>query len=156
MTLSAHIVVGSAVGLATGNPALGFFAGFLSHHIIDAIPHSDAGSLGADINNIFKNTRGLVWVAADIFLAFLIFCFILFKTDFSSAVFWGAVGGAAPDIIDNSPFWSPTLRKVFPTNYYHKFHDTLHWTIKDKKILWVGVTTQVIAVLGSLIYIYLF
>ena len=154
MTLTAHIAVGSAVGYATGNPILGFFAGFLSHHIIDSIAHSDAGSLSSDIENIFKDKTGLFLVLFDILIAGLMFFVLLIRTDFSYTLFWGAVGGATPDIIDNSPFWSPTLRKIFPTKYFHKFHDTIHWTIKNKKYLWVGFLTQVILIGISIAYLY--
>ncbi len=154
MTLTAHIAVGSAIGYATGNPVLGFFAGFLSHHIIDSIAHSDAGSLGSDIENIFKDKIGLFWVFIDILLAGALFLVFLVHTGFSPVIFWGAVGGAMPDIIDNSPFWSPSLRKTFPTNYFHKFHDTIHWTITSKKYLWVGFLTQAILIGISTLYLF--
>lgn len=148
MTLSAHISVACAVGLATNNPVAGFFAGFLSHHIIDGIPHSDAGSLGANVQNIFKN-KSLKYVIADIILALIVFIVIWTKLNFSPIIFWAAVGGAFPDLLDNSPFWSMYTRSVFPTNYYHKLHETIHFTIKSKKYFWVGIATQIVLIVAS-------
>lgn len=153
MTLTAHISVACAVGLATKNPVAGFFAGFLSHHIIDAIPHSDAGSLGANVYNLLKN-KSLKYVIADIVLAAIFFIVVWLKYDLSSLIFWSALGGALPDLIDNSPFWSKYTRKVFPTNYYHKFHEKVHFTILNKKYFWVGILTQIVLIVISSYFLF--
>lgn len=153
MTLTAHVSVACAVGVATGDPLLGFFGGFVSHHVLDGIPHSDAGSLGANIGNLLKDDA-LKYVIVDILFACIIFFLIWDKFDFSSVIFFSALGGALPDIIDNSPFWSRYTRKIFPTNYYHKFHEKVHCTILSKRYFWVGIVTQVVVILLSLYYIY--
>ena len=44
MLFTTHSVVGAAAGAATGDPYLGFAAGVLSHHVLDAIPHFDQGT----------------------------------------------------------------------------------------------------------------
>lgn len=41
MILTPHILVGAAIASKTANPVLGIFFAFLSHYIIDAIPHTD-------------------------------------------------------------------------------------------------------------------
>lgn len=153
MTLTAHISVACAVGIATGDPVAGFFAGLLSHHIIDGIPHSDAGSLGANVGNMLKSDS-LKYVIVDIALAFIIFVTIFIKYDYSPTVFWAAAGGTFPDALDNSPFWSQYTRKIFPTNYYHRLHETVHFTILSKKYFWVGIVTQAILVAISLYFIF--
>lgn len=154
MTLTAHISVACAVGVATKSPTLGFFAGFLSHHIIDAIPHSDAGSLGSNIYNALQN-KALKYIIIDVAAAAIIFFLIWNKNGFSSIVFWSAVGGALPDVIDNSPYWSQYTRKVFPTNYYHRFHETVHYTILSQKYFWVGIATQLVLIAVSSYYIFI-
>jgi len=153
MTLTAHVSVACAVGLATQNPVAGFFAGFISHHIIDGIPHSDAGSLGANVYNLLKN-KTLKYVIADVVIAAIFFAATWLRYNFSPLIFWSALGGALPDLIDNSPFWSKYTRKIFPTNYYHKFHETFHFTILSKRYFWVGIATQVVLILIAVGIIY--
>ncbi|OPZ95907.1 MAG: hypothetical protein BWY70_01890 [Bacteroidetes bacterium ADurb.Bin408] len=153
MTLTAHVCTACAIGVATGDPLLGFLGGFLSHHVLDAIPHSDAGSLGANVNNMLKS-NSLKYVILDIVLAGIIFFTIWGRYSFNLVIFFSALGGALPDIIDNSPFWSKYTRKVFPTNYYHKFHETVHFTILNKRYFWVGIATQALFIMLSLYYIY--
>jgi len=155
MTITAHVCVGAAVGLATQNPTLGFFAGFASHHIIDGIPHSDVGSLGANIQDIFspQNSRALAFVEGDIILCVLIFALVLIRSNFSPVMFWAMFGAALPDIIDNSPFWSLRLRKILPFSWYHKLHEVVHFTIKSQKCFWAGIMTQIIIVLAALYFL---
>lgn len=39
-----HVLTGAAIGVATGNPILGFIGGVASHFFLDAIPHTDPGT----------------------------------------------------------------------------------------------------------------
>ena len=41
MILTPHILVGAAIGLKIKNPVLVFIAAFLSHFVLDIIPHSE-------------------------------------------------------------------------------------------------------------------
>lgn len=154
MTISAHVAVGSVVGLATGNPVAAFFAAWISHHVLDLIPHSDIGSVGGNIENILNNKKQMQIVFADIFLCALIFLFIAFKADFNQLVLWGACGGAFPDLVDNSPYWSAYTRKIFPTNYFHILHEKIHCTIVQKEYFFIGVLTQIIVVALSFYLLY--
>ena len=155
MTLTTHVCVGAAIGFASKNPTLGFFAGLLSHHIVDGLPHNDGGSLGAKLENIFfpAHRRALFFVIADIVMAIAIFLFAFAKTDFSPVLFFAVFGAVLPDVIDNSPLWSPKLRKIFPFNWYHKLHETVHFTIESKKWFWVGILSQLSLVFISLYFI---
>lgn|GEM_PF-350747 len=156
MTFLTHVAVGSAVGLATKNPYLGFAAGVVSHHIIDVIPHSDPGSLGISAKDILKkeNRGGLVWAVSDAIVGAGLFIFILLKFNFESAVLWGMIGAVLPDLIDNSPFWSLPLRQFFPFNYYHRFHEKFHFTISAKRYFWLGFLTQIVLICLSLAFVF--
>lgn len=144
MTLTVHIAVGSAIGLATGEATPAFLLGFVSHHVVDVIPHSDPGSSGATIYTIMQKQRALTFALLDILCGSALFLFVMWSTDFSWPVFLGILGATLPDLIDNSPFWSPFLRKYFPIKFYHDFHETVHYTIMERKYLWVGVITQLV------------
>lgn len=41
MVLATHLITGAALGQVVGNPVLALFSGFLSHFLLDAIPHWD-------------------------------------------------------------------------------------------------------------------
>lgn len=142
--------------MATKNPYLGFAAGLISHHVMDIIPHSDSGSLGANAKNIFKkeNRIGLIWAVSDAVVGVGLFVFILLKFNCQSAVLWGTIGAVLPDLIDNSPFWSVKLRQIVPFNYYHKFHEKYHFTISNKNYFWLGILTQLILVFLSLFFLF--
>jgi hypothetical protein len=43
MTLTTHATLGAVIGRATGNPVLAFIFGFISHFLIDMVPHGDTG-----------------------------------------------------------------------------------------------------------------
>jgi hypothetical protein len=155
MTLTAHIAIGSAVGLATGNPVAAFLCGWISHHFADATPHSDPGSFGIGVKSILSNTKGLKMVFLDIVISIIVFAVFVYKSNYSSLVFWGSFGGVFPDLIDNSPFWSLTIRKYFPFNIFHLLHKTVHCTIKQRRYLWFGVLTQIILITVSFCYLFL-
>lgn len=149
MNLSTHVAVGAAVGYLSKNPALGFAAGFISHHLIDAVPHTDGGSLNVFVGNFAKDKRILTIVAVDMIILLGIAWLAFGLHGFNQNMIWGMFGGALPDLIDNMPFWAPKLRKVFPTNYYHRLHEFLHFTITNQKYFLVGILTQVILILAA-------
>jgi len=150
MNLSTHIAVGAAVGYVTKNPALGFLAGYASHHLIDALPHTDGGSLEVSPDKFLQNKSIIIIVSID-FIALLIIAYICYMLHgLNAPMVWGAVGAAIPDLIDNMPFWSVRLRQIFPFNYYHRFHEFLHYTIKNNTWAWAGVLIQLILIFVSI------
>lgn len=172
MLFTTHAIVGAALGAATQNPALGFFSGFLSHHILDSIPHFDQGSFrtirsGAPYLGRERISEGAdnVWTRrdwnvlfADWLLAAIVFGFIFYYTPFS---FWlfiatGALGGLMPDIVDSSPLWSKKLRvRMKSVSTYHRFHTFFHWTVAYKEIFW-GIITQLLVIFISLFCFFYF
>jgi hypothetical protein len=113
--LANHAITGAALASLTPNePLVGFSVGFLSHFILDAIPHWDyyrnLGSVKKDENNpmnddIVINKKFvndiLLKVGPDIatgfLISYLVFC-LYFKISII-AVLCGSVGGIAPDIL---------------------------------------------------------
>lgn len=150
MNLSTHIAVGAAVGYLSKNPALGFFAGLISHHLIDQIPHTDGGSFDVDVKDFAKDKRILTIVSLDLIVILILGLFIFTIHAVNWAIIFGAIGAALPDLVDNMPFWSPFLRKKIPFNFYHRFHEFFHFTITDKKFYWVGIMTQILLIALSL------
>lgn len=142
MNLSTHLAVGAAVGYATRNPVLGFFAGIISHHLIDQIPHTDGGSLQVSVDNFIKDKRIIAIVLVDLVMIAVVAFLLLRAQGYYWPMILGGFGGTLPDLVDNMPFWTPRLRKLKPFKYYHKLHEFFHYTIMDEDYLWMGVVVQ--------------
>ena len=157
--------------MATGNPYAGFFAGFLSHHLMDAMPHFDQGSFRVKErrapylgdSNFEENTlgafgaRGWAMLFIDWLVSIILFAiiFALSPPDQLSLILIGALGGAFPDIVDTSPLWSPKLRLENPSlQKYHGFHSYFHWTVPAKNWL-LGMLTQILLIATSFWYLVL-
>jgi len=113
MILAKHAVAGAALAsLTPDNPAIGFITGFLSHFVLDAIPHwdydleSETEDKNDEMNNeILINKKFLKDIfkkigpdiAAGCLISYLIFC-LYFKISII-AVLCGAAGGIVPDAL---------------------------------------------------------
>ena len=80
MMSGTHAILGAAVGSLCARKAVAFLAGVGTHVVGDLLPHRDHGP-AAEVPLV---AAALWWVGA--------------KRGWNSPAFWGAVGGAAPDI----------------------------------------------------------
>src|SRR3989344_4658712 len=129
MVLSTHAVAGVALArLFPQNPVLGFGAAFVSHFVLDMIPHWDyrlasleAGASGRKIDKEFKINPAfvadLMKIGADILIG-LIVAFLVFypasKLDLL-VLFLGVSGAILPDFLQFvfykfRPFWLKPLQ----------------------------------------------
>lgn len=126
MTLTTHATLGAVIGRATGNPLLAFVFGFISHFLIDMIPHGDTGT--SDNFRIYKRRRkrAVAYVMVDAVVA-LFFVLVLSNTkdiDSMRTFSWGIAGGVLPDFLvglyelTKSPFLRWTYRLHF---FFHDF-----------------------------------
>ena len=127
MILAAHIIFASAVSSAARFSLPGaFLFGLVSHHLLDFIPHLDAGSSWS-IKEMKAGTmpvRVRVLVFLDILasLGFLIWGFWGLKMSFP-LLFWASLGAALPDIVVTGfPFFISRLRNWPILKRYEKFH----------------------------------
>jgi len=100
MTLSTHTAIGALIGGSIGNPLLGFIIGFISHLLVDMIPHGDAG-LRKKYHSRQARKAGLAYVSIDGAMAILLLLVFFNLIDFDSRfVFTAAVAGSVlPDIL---------------------------------------------------------
>lgn len=135
MVLATHIVVGSAVAsLMPNHPFVGFTMAFVSHFLLDAIPHwdyklksgvsSDKNPLDADIAINRHFIRDLFCIGADILIGIVIAIFVLGGTQKLSAptIVAGALGGLLPDVLQ---FVYMKIRRE-PLISLQKFHLWIH------------------------------
>ncbi|MBI3103409.1 hypothetical protein HYZ05_00555 [Candidatus Daviesbacteria bacterium] len=73
MTATAHALVGGAIAASIPNPALGLPLSFISHPILDMIPHWDFGVGWRKKNKVTLLLESILDLALGIGLAYLIF-----------------------------------------------------------------------------------
>ncbi len=153
MILATHGIVGGAIGyLLPQNPLLSFFLGFLSHFLIDAIPHWHYPVLSSKVNpeNQMENDMELNrWFIVDLFdigldfAAGLAISAFFFHPEISPdpammSILSGAIGGVLPDPLQFL-YWKMPNRALITLQ---KFHLWIHSTMNlDKKYL-IGITSQ--------------
>jgi hypothetical protein len=152
MTLTTHAIVGAAAArLFPENYITAFVAGFISHFLIDAIPHWDykLRSIKKDPENPLNNDMvfgfafilDVVDISLDFFLA-LTLPFLIFGVDNLSQsiiLFAGIAGGLLPDLLQFVYFkW-----RHEPLISLQKFHGWIH---TDNKLTnWKsGIALQVV------------
>lgn len=134
MTLGAHTIVGGSLGaLILGHPLLGFCIGFLSHFLLDAIPHYDykilsleqKGNTKLDIDMKFGKLFlfDMFRIGGDIAIGlFGVFLFFFDGTAIPGAVLAGAFGAVLPDILQFVYFKLGGKPLRFLQTFHHFIH----------------------------------
>ena len=143
MTISTHMAVGASIGLAFQNPIIGFSLGFISHFLIDIIPHGDskmAERLKVEKKKLVPYTYGVIdyLVAYYVLLAFLNIGDIKNMFAFTMAV----AGSLLPDLL--VVVYEASKGKLFKKfyNFHFFFHDMLVKKTGDMKLIY-GISYQV-------------
>lgn len=139
MVLATHIIIGGTLGaVSRANPFLAFVVGFLSHFILDSIPHWDyslsSGSKEGQSNPLDADMVlgkafifDLIRIGMDILVGVGLLTFLFWDGYvghelFLNSIVWGAIGGAIPDFLQ---FAYMKLRKE-PLTSLQRFHIFIH------------------------------
>ena len=146
MIWSAHLLLGDAIGSKIQNIPLALLLAFLSHYILDVIPH---------IEYPIKNIENKKWgeIFPDILKIILDFClgifFIFIFSKNQPIVYLCAFMAILPDVITG-------LNHLFPNKIFalhDKFHKKIHF-LKNKKIpVFWRIASQISVVIISIILI---
>ncbi len=149
MFITTHAAIGALVGAAVPNRALAFALGFISHFIVDRIPHGDEHMLDG-YKSGDKVKRAIAYVTIDSIIAMYVALTILSNAPqaIHGAMKWGLIGSILPDLLVGMYELTkiqPFFRKF--TAWHHKNHH--HWIGKyrhgrDIPFKW-GVAYQVVA-----------
>jgi hypothetical protein len=146
MILTPHAIVGAALAnIFPSDPALGFGLAFLSHYVLDVLPHTDydvSNFMDKDsktVKSIFKNTGSalhFLFIIIDFVIAIFL-CILFFVRDGKSLLltFIGIIGGLLPDFFQFLYY----KYKNQPWIFYQKIHDKLHHTIKTRNEKLLGM-----------------
>jgi len=151
MYITVHAAAGAALGTFTGNPIFAFIAGFISHLIMDMIPHGDEG---VHKWKLFKTARRRIAAAGVIDFAgvILVLLFLVNNADmrYVPGMFAGMAGGIAPDAL-----WGfHELTGTPLLNWYRAWHSKGHEFLTKKKIsMRKGFAMQISLVLALLWFV---
>lgn len=162
-----HTLVGAAIGTlvegAAGAPALAFGLGWVSHYALDTIPHWERLYRPHDIINWDTKRPVKEWprhiflqAVADVLIAAGII-FVVWQLDPSrnTAVLWGALGGALPDLLDNVPFLNKVVGTIPGFRSFQRFHNHVHISERKQRQCsrYTGLLTQLatIAIAAAII-----
>ncbi len=173
MTLATHIVTGATVAaVLTKDPVAGFFAGWISHYLLDSIPHWDYKIRSFEAKDESKPLEKKVEFGSAIFqdigkvlldacLGFLVLYISVFfsnggigglGTQTILVLLLGAIGGTFPDFLQF--FYG--LWNVWPLRKLQEFHHFIHAKTKLNDKPHIGVPMQIgIISLAGLILLYL-
>jgi len=153
MILTSHILVGAAIGLRIKNPFLVFITAFLSHFVLDAIPHTEY-----DVS-VLKEKPSKKFIAPCLkilvdFVCGLGIVFFLLKTTFRLEPSYNLVLGIIFSVIPDAftiLFWQ-TKNKFFKkiTNF-HIFHSKRIYPQAKPISKILGILNQIIISIISII-----
>ena len=146
MLIAAHSIVGGVVGEAIGHPIAALLLGFILHFVLDAIPHFDT----TDGGKLTK--RQLIFIGVDGSLGLVIIIYLLLGHSIDPVSFIaGSFGSLIPDLLDNVKFWEKKFRVSKYGSKFHAFHGSMEIIRLGWKHWKLGVFTQVLVVLISIV-----
>lgn len=159
MILTPHIIVGATIGAKTNHLGLIIILGLFSHLILDKIPHWDYINTG--IKDFPKNKNfkklfiDLIKIAIDGIIGLSIVFLIIRQTYQLTNLFFilsGIFFSILPDIIlFSAHIIGPRKFSEKYENFHHKF---LHYhknKQKEGKITFLGIITQILVIILSII-----
>ena len=142
MILSAHILTGAAILSKTTNPILGFLFAFLSHYLLDFLPHREY-SIDNILKKEWKQTKNeFLKVFLDVFIGFLIVLIVLFLKNKGEMDIWRFyfqnlpifLGGFLGILADGLTFLYLLLPKSKFLETLHNFHRKIHFLNSRNKL----------------------
>jgi hypothetical protein len=151
MLISQHAIAGAVVAVSIGNPVLGFIGAYLSHHVLDLLPHIDNIPLEDRLRKKDVWSRE-TWILAivDGIVGLLIIAYLIWRKDQWLLVGLGAFGGILVDLFDNVPFWKKTFRSTKFGAFFHSIHSLLHFSWKQPTLFKIFITIMLqLAIVGG-------
>ena len=153
MLATPHILTGAVIGILLSSIPAIIVVAFLSHFVLDAIPHTEVSTFrpieerDIDDPRIDKLTYNIAFVDIAIGMSFIV---ILFSN--RQDIFLPLIGiGAAIllDVINHVPLWKKYTRTLPIFKQIYQIHRGIHYQLPTK--FWpVGVITQIIIVGGAI------
>lgn len=148
MILAPHILAGALVGSKASSPALAAIFGFLSHYVLDALPHFEY-----DIENL-KDSQSrinkkfiiqILKVAIDFSVGFGLGLWLVWNTPARNLALSGMLGALIPDGLLFLAWRLPNQKFLkFMRRLHSSCHIGNHFGGRKKSPIWLGLTTEII------------
>lgn len=150
MLVTCHLLTGAAISSTLVSPALSLPAAFLSHFILDALPHLEATTFTSkkEGQDYYPTKKEILYIGLDVLVGLFALLFLYLKFT-NPLILFGAFFAILPDLIDNIPWWY-WIRKIPGFRQFHKFHNKIHFDLKREFWYW-GIPFQV-ALIGAAIW----
>ncbi len=148
MLLSIHATAGALIGQQINNPILAFILAFVSHFILDVIPHGDHDWIEEYKGGQKAKARKIVSIVVIdvlVLLALLISKFYFKSFTPNLPIVAGVAGGLLPDFLVGCHELSDKLFKRF-----YRLHFVVHDLLKFKPSTASGLFMQVIVLVALL------
>jgi hypothetical protein len=150
---SQHAIVGAVIGVATGNPVLGFAGGVASHLVLDSLPHVDNNILHTGESDFYEKIgwRDYILVGIDGLVTVGLMIFVVEKVGNIELIAFGGLGGVLPDFLDNAPWWNELFRNTVLGRFWHSLHSRWHYGKKglNRFTIGIAVVLQLIITIGG-------
>ena len=123
MFLTVHAASGLVLGKYLDNSLLAFLAGFISHLILDIIPHDALEWKKWRANKIFKFFFTVVFVEAPIMIVIAAILFSQQKLILNWPTFWAVSGAVLLDFLFGFDYLCPRC-KIF--SFFHRLNNWIH------------------------------
>jgi uncharacterized membrane protein YeaQ/YmgE (transglycosylase-associated protein family) len=131
MLTTVHGAFGFLIGEHTSSPLLAFVLGFLSHFILDIIPHGDHDDVENYVDhNKLKSIINVIVIdsIAGIIFLILIFTHLHNSTVDVTPIAAGIIGAILPDFL--VAFYALNKRRFFRLNFlHHKIHQLIKFDL---------------------------
>ena len=142
MFLTTHTSLALFISTKIMNPFLGFILGFISHFLIDIIPHGDE-NIGIKSSKLAKKERfiflGFIGFFDLLLAIILVYFFLKFSKINNIIVFATVIGSWLPDIL----WMSIDFFNLKFLNWFLKFHKYMHTLIDYRYSLVYGLFFQI-------------
>ncbi len=145
MIAIAHFLFGALIGKSFESLLLISVLAFISHFLLDAIPHYDQGSFKQRKEDLTARDWG--FIVLDVLIGFSLVLFFALKFNFWQIAF-GAFFAVLPDLISNIGWKFKLLRKPF-FKQFHDFHDKISFKLTPE-FKWLGVLLQAVVIAAIL------
>ncbi|MDD2823359.1 MAG: hypothetical protein PHQ59_04755 [Candidatus Daviesbacteria bacterium] len=136
MTATAHALIGGAVASTISNPELGLSLAFISHPLLDLIPHWDFA------NNWRAKDKFILFIEASADLTFgVLLSYILFGQNVNLWYFFGCIFVSEVWDIIEAPYWFLNW-KFPPISWIYNVQSKM----QGKAALPWGIITQILTV----------
>jgi hypothetical protein len=144
MFLTVHAASGVLIGEYIPNSILAFLAGFVSHFLLDIVPHGDQGLLeGVKKGGKIRKALALTTIDNTVLIIFISLLYNNKICIFHSSASWALIGSILPDFIIGLNLL--TKNKIVQS--FFDFHKSLHYVLGIKINLISGIIIQILTFL---------